>query len=401
MSHPQKTLSRKSEKNANENAKRSGRSIGRFLVVAAVIHVELLLLIGAGVYWLAPRDADVQARLAAAKAAEPIDIGMIDEQTSARILAELERRQEEAKAEEVKKEVDSLKAPGQVVDVPKPREERRPDRARFASEYDTSTPMETRKYGKFDEKARQGDTFGTAEESRPEVPSRPSPPSPSPEPLAMREPNRRGGKPSPPLAGVRPENPGSETGAPGLDPRQPDGEVPSLGKLQMRLGQDGMPAGGEVALTPSSAQLARALGSGTQDALKDVDEGDETALNSKKWRFSAFFNRVKRQVQEHWHPDDVYRRRDPTGAINGRTNRLTIVRVQLNPNGNLANVELETPSGLDFLDDEALQSFRLAQPFPNPPHQLIDANDGLINFQFGFLFEISGVSRPMLFKYNM
>ena len=77
------------------------------------------------------------------------------------------------------------------------------------------------------------------------------------------------------------------------------------------------------------------------------------------------------------------------------------MRVRLKPDGHLQNVELESPSGLEFLDDEALQAFRAAQPFPNPPRQLVDSSDGLINFQFGFLFELSGVSKPMLFKYNM
>ena len=373
--------------------------LGRFIVVALVVHLELLLLVGLALYWLAPRDADVQARLAANKAPESIDIGMVDDEAAQRILAELERRQEEAKAEEIKKEVDSIKSPGQVVDVPKPREERRPDQARFAAEHDMTVQKETRKYGQFDEKSRQGDTFGSAEESRPNSAAR-AEATPRPAPLALRAPNLASGRISKMPTGEAAEAPGSEQGAPDMGAPQADGQVPQLGKLQMRMGQEGMP-GGPLSLTPTSSQLARAIGSGTQDALKDIDDGDETALNSKKWRFSAFFNRVKRQVQEHWHPDDVYRRRDPSGSIYGKTNRLTIVRVQLNPSGKLANLALESPSGLEFLDDEALQAFRAAQPFPNPPNQLIDANDGLINFQFGFLFEISGVSRPMLFKYNM
>jgi len=390
---------------------RSGQRLGRFVLVALLVHAELLLMVGAGLYWLAPREADLQARLAASKAPESIDVGMVDDETSQRILADLERRQEEAKAEEIKKEVDSTKAPGQVVDVPTPREERRPDHAKFASEHDTSTPIETRKYGKFDEKSRQGDTLGTAEESRPQRPSparaAPAEEVPRPTRLALRDPTRAAapGHRAAPRLDEAPQEPGVENGAPGMEPPQPEGSIPRLGNLQMRLGSEadrlGPAPGPPITLTPSFAQLARAVGSGTQDALKDIDEGDETALNSKKWRFAAFFNRVKHQVQEHWHPDDVYRRRDPTGAIHGRTNRLTIVRVQLNPNGNLANVALESPSGLEFLDDEALQAFRAAQPFPNPPRQLIDHTDGLISFQFGFLFEISGVSRPMLFKYNM
>ena len=54
---------------------------------------------------------------------------------------------------------------------------------------------------------------------------------------------------------------------------------------------------------------------------RDVDDGDETALNSKKWRFASFFNRVKHQVQEHWHPDEVYRRRDPNRLGHGQASR--------------------------------------------------------------------------------
>jgi TonB family protein len=218
--------------------------------------------------------------------------------------------------------------------------------------------------------------------------------------LAMRTPRAVEG-PTGVRGAARPTAPGDENGAPDDSRPDPNGELARLGsRVQPPLGSPGT-RGGSVSLMPSQAQLARAIGTGTSDALPDVDEGDETALNSKKWRFATFFNRVKHQVEEHWHPAEVYRRRDPSGAIYGRTNRLTIVRVKLKPDGKLANLELEQPSGLEFLDDEALQAFREASPFPNPPHQLIEAGEGLINFRFGFLFELSGVSRPMLFKYNM
>jgi TonB family protein len=385
---------------ASPRSERRGSNVSRFLVIALVVHAELALLAGVALYLFAPRDADLQARLAASKEPESIDIGMMDEDASRRLLADMERQDEERKAEEIKKEVDSIKAPGQVVDVPAPRDEKRPDQARFAAEHDTTVERETRRYGRFDETARQGDAAGTATESKKEVvPSR-SPPSPSPSPtLAMRTPRAVPAQSENAAPGEAAHNVGDENGMDVESPKA-DGTIPRLGKLQMRVGSEGA-AGGELSLTPSPAQLARAVGSGTQDALKDIDDGDETALNSKKWRFSSFFNRVKHQVQEHWHPDEVYRRRDPSGSIYGRTNRLTIVRVQLKPNGHLVNVALEQPSGLEFLDDEAIQAFRAAQPFPNPPTGLIDANDGLINFQFSFLLELSGISRMTLFKYNM
>ena len=376
------------------------RRVGRFLVLALVLHAELILLLGLAAYVLAPRDADVKARLAAAKEPDSIDIGMVDDEVARRLLADMERQDEQRKAEEVKKEIDSTKSPGQVVDVPAPREEKRPDNARFASEHDTTVARETRKFGKWDPQARQGDTAGDGkEEVKASAQSRAAPVR-APSHLALRGADTPANGAEAPPPGAHPAPVGSETGAVDPEAPSPDGEVPQFGKLQMRLGAAGMP-GRKLSLMPSQSQLARAIGSGTEDALKDIDDADETALNSKKWKYAGFFNRVKHQVQEHWHPDEVYSRRDPTRSIYGRTSRLTIVRVRLKPDGHLENVELESPSGLEFLDDEALQAFRAAQPFPNPPRQLVDASDGLINFQFGFLFELSGVSKPMLFKYNM
>jgi TonB family protein len=161
----------------------------------------------------------------------------------------------------------------------------------------------------------------------------------------------------------------------------------------------GARAGGATMLNPTPEQLAHVIGGGTQDALQDVDEGEETALNSKKWRFATFFNRVKRQVAEHWHPEEAYRRRDPTGAIYGRTNRYTELRIQLKPDGHLANVGVGLPCGLEFLDDEAISAFKEAQPFPNPPRQLLERN-GVITFHFGFLYDLNGPPQMRWFKYN-
>jgi TonB family protein len=378
------------------NPRRSSeRRFVRFLAVALVVHAEIALLLGVAAYLFAPRDADVQARLAAAKQPDSIDIGMVDEEMARRILADLERQEEERKAEEIKKEVESIKAPGQVVDVPVPREEKRPAHARFASEHDTTVERETRKYGKFDPKARAGDASGTDSSSRPEAGGSAAAPPPL---MAMRVP-----RPTPGADPRRAHVPsggqlGSANGAPDPGAPDPEGSVPTLGKPQVRPGSQGA-SGGAPMLVPSAEMLARSISSGTTDALRDIDEGDDTALNSKKWKFASFFNRVKRQVEEQWHPAEVYRKQDPTGAVYGRLSRLTIVRVQLKPDGKLANLALEQPSGLEFLDDEALQAFRLAQPFPNPPRQLVDANDGLINFRFGFFLDLSGVSRPYLFKY--
>ena len=40
-----------------------------------------------------------------------------------------------------------------------------------------------------------------------------------------------------------------------------------------------------------------------------------------------------------------------------------------------------------------------AQPFPNPPHQLVERS-GLINFGLGFLLDLNGATKMRWFRYN-
>ena len=59
---------------------------------------------------------------------------------------------------------------------------------------------------------------------------------------------------------------------------------------------------------------------------------------------------------------------------------------------------VDLPTGLEFLDDEAIEAFKQAQPFPNPPKQLVES--GVIEFKFGFFFELSGSPHMKIFKYG-
>ena len=90
-------------------------------------------------------------------------------------------------------------------------------------------------------------------------------------------------------------------------------------------------------------------------------------------------------LRRHWHPDAVYRRRDPTGQIYGVKDRHTVFRVTLDKTGNLKRLVMLKHSGLEFMDNEARAAFKRAAPFVNPPKGLVNS-DGLIerclNFDF-------------------
>lgn len=380
------------------------------MALAVLIHAELALMVGFATYFWAPREAELAALRAQQQIGQPetIELNALDEETSRKIIAELEQEQEKAKEEEAKKEIESPDAPGQVVELAKPEEEKRPEDAKFAAEYDSSVEKESKKYGKFDAESRQGDRGGDSDKTvRAQQASAAKQPTAGQRPgqLALKMPGQNNrpaspgteGEPGPPSKVTRetlelpPENDGTMGVAGGAVPRQVGGGAPNAGAPA---------SAGAPSILPSDNQLARAIGSGTQDHLGDIDEGDETALNAKKWKFASFFNRVKQQVRDHWRPGDEYRRRDPSGSIYGSKDRYTLLRVQLKPDGTLANVALESPSGVEFLDDVAIDAFKQAQPFPNPPRQLVEQQSGLINFRFGFYFELSGAPKMKVFRYN-
>lgn len=156
-------------------------------------------------------------------------------------------------------------------------------------------------------------------------------------------------------------------------------------------------APGLAALMPSRAVMDKVLGAAPNDHLQDAEEGDGTFLNTREWKYSSFFNRVKQSVGMHWNPNEQLRRRDPTGSIYAGKDRHTLLAITLDEKGQVRDIQVEKSSGLDFLDLEAVASFKRAQPFPNPPPGILD-QDATVKFQFGFFLEMGGGPRMRLFR---
>jgi hypothetical protein len=385
-------------------------TILRWVVLALLVHAEVVGVVGLMLYFWAPRQAALDAkRRESAARAEPISVSTVDDDTARRIIADLERQEEKAREEQVKKEVESTKAPGQVVDLPRPRDQRRPDEARFAAEYDSWVEKETKRYGKFDpssQQRRNGDVDPSKRNSPALVPD-PSETPLSPGPLAMRMPFEE--KRSP-WSRAQPGDRATDSDQAGSDeqmPSDPEGAFSRAGsgrpnRRERSLDEAEQASGrtGLYGLLPSEEQIARSVGSGTQDHLEGIDEGAETALNARRWVYATFFNRVKERVRDHWKPGEEYQRRDPTGRIYGAEDRYTLLQVALKADGSLAKVSVVHTCGLDFLDDTAVEAFKQAQPFLNPPRKLIEDGKGMISFAFGFFFEVSGAPRMKLFRYR-
>jgi TonB family protein len=296
----------------------------------------------------------------------------------------------------------------QIVDVPRPAVEVPPDDADFLAEYDSKVEKQTAHRGKPADIVTPGAT-GPDQRGvlapQPEVPPAVPPTESSPGKLGMRGPASQG------KAG------GSEIASATGNAGSPDGLVPEEGGSARKRGlgvaiDPTSPGGGggggggdgrqgkAVDLRPGAQEAIARSSGGSYDKLDDIDEGAETLLNTKRFKYASFFNRIKRAVWENWHADRVYSMRDPDGKIYGIKDRLTVLKVSLHPDGRLANVIVEQPCGVDFLDDEAVSAFRKAAPFPNPPKGLVDQASQLITFRFGFTLEIQDRPSWKIVKYQ-
>jgi TonB family protein len=66
--------------------------------------------------------------------------------------------------------------------------------------------------------------------------------------------------------------------------------------------------------------------------------------------------------------------------------KITKLVITLDNKGVLIKVQVMGSTGLQDLDDAAVEAFQLAAPFPNPPKGIVDA-DGTIKIRWDFILE--------------
>lgn len=139
----------------------------------------------------------------------------------------------------------------------------------------------------------------------------------------------------------------------------------------------------------SDAPSSAATASQTQDYLKDKSIGVETILSTKEFKYYTYFNRIRKQLSQHWEPkvrDKLTKMFRQGRSIASEQDRITKLLIILNPKGVLVNVQLVSDSGVKDLDEAAIESFRSAAPFPNPPKGIVDP-DGTVKIRWDFILE--------------
>lgn len=146
--------------------------------------------------------------------------------------------------------------------------------------------------------------------------------------------------------------------------------------------------------SPNVAQGGGDGPSATDDRLKDVKTGMQTLLSTREFVYYSYYNRIKDRLRQYWEPkikekmEHIVR----TGrTIASSTDRITRIVIILDNHGTLVRVQIVGPSGVNDLDEAAVEAFRAAAPFPNPPKGIVDS-DGTIKIRWDFILEANANS---------
>ena len=306
------------------------------------------------------------------------------------------------------------KVKGQVVDVAPSKNNTPPKDSRFVSEHDSTVEKETRsRYarpgyentlpkpsdphqgnptqpkageqaaaaGSGRNGAKEQGSRAAGQQAGQQAPASGSPRMPdqvSRDRLALRQDSRGEIDKRESRQGLR-SQPGSQALALLTPPAKPGAEG------QGTPGKEGLP--NQAQLRPSAADYEHLSGGPAPDKLDGVEEGEGTYLNTREWKYASYFNRIKQAVATQWDPNGALVKRDPSGQRYAYKDRLTVLTVTLDDKGSLKDVHVQRSSGVDFLDSTAIEAFRKAQPFVNPPGGLADKR-GEIAFVFGFYLEV-------------
>ena len=119
---------------------------------------------------------------------------------------------------------------------------------------------------------------------------------------------------------------------------------------------------------------------------ENKDINFEKSLNKDEDKFYSYFQRIKIKLDNVWQLKvrDVVVGLLEENKLSFGENKVTYLLITLDKNGSLVKVQHISSSGLVDLDQTAVNAFRLAEPFPNPPKDLIES-DGFVRVKWKFI----------------
>lgn len=169
-----------------------------------------------------------------------------------------------------------------------------------------------------------------------------------------------------------------------------EGSLPKLADLKPQFNPNPHDHPNEVSDRPPGDP------SQTDDYLKDLETGAQTLLSTREFIYYSYYSRIKEKIRQTWQPKIrekikmMYRKGRSIASVK---DHVTQVIITLDNKGTLMHVELVTASGVHALDEAAVEAFKAAAPFPNPPDGIVE-KDGRIRIRWDFILEASSYFFP-------
>ena len=281
------------------------------------------------------------------------------------------------------KKKEDLKPKGQVVDIAKPKVEKIPENSRFLSEYNSSVERETAATEHDENINVRGEKLKRQLAKKAENVNAESDESMI---VPLQANNNEKNEPAKEQKIKKGELKGFD-GNEGSYAAGKDKEI--AGKIDAKDDKDEegrVNVGGRwipKKLLPYLNGSDAVLMSPSNDFLEDVKKGNETYLNTKEFAFAAYFNKMKQAISRNWNPNMAMLVNDPTGRMYTRKTRFTRLKVLISDKGKLVKAKVVVSSGIDVLDREAINAFKMAAPFAPPPEILLN-KDRQLEVRFGF-----------------
>lgn len=127
--------------------------------------------------------------------------------------------------------------------------------------------------------------------------------------------------------------------------------------------------------------------SANNDFIVDIPVGNRTQLNTVEYIYYGFYHRIKQKLDQYWTYNvsnkivNLWKR----NQYSYQSNRMTTLVITLDQLGNLTKIKIKGSSGVEGIDQAAIDSFRRAEPFPNPPKGMVKNGEVQIEWAFVIL----------------
>ncbi|MDH4466963.1 MAG: energy transducer TonB, partial [Bacteriovoracaceae bacterium] len=125
--------------------------------------------------------------------------------------------------------------------------------------------------------------------------------------------------------------------------------------------------------------------SSNNDYIKNAQLGDITNLNTAEYKFYGFYARIRGQLEQYWGSE--LKSKSSSLFKKGRSiasgqELITNLEITIDKEGKIIKVAIVTTSGVQEIDEAAIDAFEKAGPFPNPPKELVLSGEAILRWGF-------------------